>query len=343
MSLASTIGEKPLSSSANTNFKQYLGNTKPKGAAIPAGLQEVLLAVVNTCSDLSHEVAQGALIGVLGSAGSGNVQGEVQQKLDIIANDKLIDGVKDCKALAGLASEEMELPVPVQGTGDYLLLFDPLDGSSNIDVNVSIGTIFSILKKQAPQAPLQTADFLLSGRHQVAAGYVVYGPQTTMALTLGDGVVMFTLNKVTGEFVLINDAVTIAHSTKEFAINMSNMRHWADPVRRYVEECLAGTSGARDKDFNMRWIASMVADVHRVLSRGGVFMYPWDQREPHKPGKLRLMYEANPMSFLVEQAGGASTNGNELIMDLQPTDLHERVSIMLGSKEEIDRLQHYHS
>ncbi|MEI6612282.1 class 1 fructose-bisphosphatase [Polynucleobacter sp.] len=343
MSLASTIGEKPLSSSANTNFKQYLGNTKPKGAAIPAGLQEVLLAVVNTCSDLSHEVAQGALIGLLGSAGSGNVQGEVQQKLDIIANDKLIDGVKDCKALAGLASEEMELPVPVQGTGDYLLLFDPLDGSSNIDVNVSIGTIFSILKKQAPQAPLQTADFLLSGRHQVAAGYVVYGPQTTMALTLGDGVVMFTLNKVTGEFVLINDAVTIAHSTKEFAINMSNMRHWADPVRRYVEECLAGTSGARDKDFNMRWIASMVADVHRVLSRGGVFMYPWDQREPHKPGKLRLMYEANPMSFLVEQAGGASTNGNELIMDLQPTDLHERVSIMLGSKEEIDRLQHYHS
>ena len=343
MSLASTIGEKPLSSSANTNFKQYLGNTKPKGAAIPAGLQEVLLAVVNTCSDLSHEVAQGALIGLLGSAGSGNVQGEVQQKLDIIANDKLIDGVKDCKALAGLASEEMELPVLVQGTGDYLLLFDPLDGSSNIDVNVSIGTIFSILKKQAPQAPLQTADFLLSGRHQVAAGYVVYGPQTTMALTLGDGVVMFTLNKVTGEFVLINDAVTIAHSTKEFAINMSNMRHWADPVRRYVEECLAGTSGARDKDFNMRWIASMVADVHRVLSRGGVFMYPWDQREPLKPGKLRLMYEANPMSFLVEQAGGASTNGNELIMDLQPTDLHERVSIMLGSKEEIDRLQHYHS
>jgi len=343
MSLASTTGEIPLSSSTNTNFKQYLGNTKPKGAAIPAGLQEVLLAVVNTCSDLSHEVAQGALIGLLGSAGSGNVQGEVQQKLDIIANDKLIDGVKDCKALAGLASEEMELPVPVQGTGDYLLLFDPLDGSSNIDVNVSIGTIFSILKKQAPQAPLQTADFLLSGRHQVAAGYVVYGPQTTMALTLGDGVVMFTLNKVTGEFVLINDAVTIAHSTKEFAINMSNMRHWADPVRRYVEECLAGTSGARDKDFNMRWIASMVADVHRVLSRGGVFMYPWDQREPHKPGKLRLMYEANPMSFLVEQAGGASTNGNELIMDLQPTDLHERVSIMLGSKEEIDRLQHYHS
>jgi fructose-1,6-bisphosphatase I len=332
-----------LSSNTHANFKQYLASANPKGVAVPAGLKDLLSAVVNTCSTLSHEVAQGALIGLLGSAGTGNVQGEVQQKLDIIANDLLIEGVKGCKSLAGLASEEMELPVPVQGTGDYLLLFDPLDGSSNIDVNVSIGTIFSILKKQDPQAPLQTADFLLSGRHQVAAGYVVYGPQTTMALTLGDGVVMFTLNKVTGEFLLIKDAVTISHSTKEFAINMSNMRHWADPVRRYVEECLAGEGGAREKDFNMRWIASMVADVHRVLSRGGVFMYPWDQREPHKPGKLRLMYEANPMSFLVEQAGGASTNGSDLIMDLQPTDLHERVSVMLGSKEEIDRLRHYHS
>jgi len=332
-----------LSSGINTNFKQYLVGAKPKGAAISAGLQDLLLAVVNTCSTLSHEVAQGALIGLLGSAGSGNVQGEVQQKLDIIANDQLIDGVKGCKSLAGLASEEMELPLAVQGTGDYLLLFDPLDGSSNIDVNVSIGTIFSILKKQDPSAPLQTSDFLLTGRHQVAAGYVVYGPQTTMALTLGDGVVMFTLNKETGEFLLIKDAVTISPSTKEFAINMSNMRHWADPVRRYVEECLAGTSGARDKDFNMRWIASMVADVHRVLSRGGVFMYPWDKRDPKKAGKLRLMYEANPMSFLVEQAGGASINGTQTIMDLQPTGLHERVSVMLGSKEEIDRLKQYHS
>ena len=332
-----------MSTSNNIHFKQYLASAKPHGTPVPAGLQELLIAVVNTCSTLSHEVAQGALIGLLGSAGTGNVQGEVQQKLDIIANDLLIDGVQACQSLAGLASEEMELPLSVKGTGDYLLLFDPLDGSSNIDVNVSIGTIFSVLQKQDPNAPLQTSDFLLTGRHQVAAGYVVYGPQTTMALTLGDGVVMFTLNKKTGEFLLIKDAVTIAHSTKEFSINMSNMRHWADPVRRYVEECLAGASGTRDKDFNMRWIASMVADVHRVLSRGGVFMYPWDQREPHKPGKLRLMYEANPMSFLVEQAGGASTNGTQQIMDLQPTDLHERVSVMLGSKEEIERLQHYHS
>ena len=331
------------STHSNIQFKHYLETSKVKGSAIPAGLQELLLAVADTCTTLSHEVAQGALIGLLGSAGTGNVQGEVQQKLDIIANDLLIEGVQACKSLAGLASEEMELPVVVQGTGDYLLLFDPLDGSSNIDVNVSIGTIFSILKKQDPTAPLQTADFLLSGRHQVAAGYVVYGPQTTMALTLGDGVVMFTLNKNTGQFVLIKHAVQISPATKEFAINMSNMRHWAEPVRRYVEECLAGVSGERDKDFNMRWIASMVADVHRVLSRGGIFMYPWDQREPYKPGKLRLMYEANPMSFLVEQAGGASTNGEQLIMDLQPSDLHERVSVMLGSKDEIERLQRYHA
>jgi len=329
--------------STHIHLEQYLKTAKPKGETIPAGLQELLMAVANTCNTLSHEVAQGALIGLLGSAGTGNVQGEVQQKLDVIANDLLIEGVQECKALAGLASEEMELPMPVQGTGDYLLLFDPLDGSSNIDVNVSIGTIFSILHKQNPTAPLQNSDFLLSGRHQAAAGYVVYGPQTTMALTLGDGVVMFTLDKTIGQFVLIKDSVEIAHSTKEFAINMSNMRHWAQPVQRYVQECLDGVTGARQKDFNMRWIASMVADVHRVLSRGGVFMYPWDRREPNKPGKLRLMYEANPMSFLVEQAGGASSNGTQVIMDIQPQDLHERVSVMLGSKEEVEKLQSYHA
>lgn len=330
-------------STFNTNFQQYLQTAQVNGVSVPEGLQELLLALANTCSTLSHEVAQGALIGLLGSAGTGNVQGEVQQKLDVIANDLLIAGVQSCQSLAGLASEEMELPLKVQGVGDYLLLFDPLDGSSNIDVNVSIGTIFSILKKQDPAVPLQDGDFLISGRHQVAAGYVVYGPQTTMALTMGDGVVMFTLNKKSDEFVLIKDSVTIAHSTKEFAINMSNMRHWSEPVRRYVEECLAGSAGVRDKDFNMRWIASMVADVHRVMTRGGVFMYPWDQREPGKPGKLRLMYEANPMSFLVEQAGGASTNGSEPILDIQPSDLHERVSIMLGSREEVELIQKYHS
>jgi fructose-1,6-bisphosphatase I len=327
-----------------TSFRQYLGQLQLRGASVPPGLQDLLVALTNTCTTLSDEVAQGALIGILGSAGTGNVQGEVQQKLDVIANDLLIAGVQSCQSLAGIASEEMEDPLPVgKGLGDYLLLFDPLDGSSNIDVNVSIGTIFSILKKPNPNAPLTTADFLQAGRTQVAAGYVVYGPQTTLAISLGEGVDVFTLDAVSGEFLLIKQGVQISESTREFAINMSNMRHWAAPVKRYVDECLAGSGGVRQKDFNMRWIASMVADVHRVLSRGGVFMYPWDQRDPKKPGKLRLMYEANPMGFLVEQAGGAVINGVDTILDLQPQALHERVSVILGSKEEVNLLRQYHA
>jgi fructose-1,6-bisphosphatase I len=327
-----------------TSFAQYISQLQVKGALLPLGLQDLLVALTNTCRTLSDEVAQGALIGILGSAGTGNVQGEVQQKLDVIANDLLIAGVQSCQSLAGIASEEIEDPLPVgKGVGDYLLLFDPLDGSSNIDVNVSIGTIFSILKKPKPNAPLTTADFLQAGRAQVAAGYVVYGPQTTLAISLGEGVDLFTLDAVSGEFLLIKQGVRISESTSEFAINMSNMRHWAAPVKRYVDECLAGSGGIRKKDFNMRWIASMVADVHRVLSRGGVFMYPWDQRDPKKPGKLRLMYEANPMGYLVEQAGGAVINGVDTILDLQPQALHERVSVMLGSKEEVHLLRQYHA
>lgn len=327
-----------------TPFRQYLGQLQLAGASVPPGLQDLLTSLTNTCVTLSDEVAQGALIGILGSAGTGNVQGEVQQKLDVIANDLLIAGVQSCQSLAGIASEEIEDPLPVgKGVGDYLLLFDPLDGSSNIDVNVSIGTIFSILKKPNPNAPLTTADFLQAGRTQVAAGYVVYGPQTTLAISLGEGVDLFTLDAVSGEFLLIKQGVQISESTREFAINMSNMRHWAAPVKRYVDECLAGSGGVRQKDFNMRWIASMVADVHRVLSRGGVFMYPWDQRDPKKPGKLRLMYEANPMGFLVEQAGGVVINGVDTILDLQPQGLHERVSVMLGSKEEVNLLRQYHA
>jgi fructose-1,6-bisphosphatase I len=327
-----------------TPFAQYISQLQVQGAPLPLGLQDLLIALTNTCTTLSNEVAQGALIGILGSAGTGNVQGEVQQKLDVIANDLLIAGVQSCQSLAGIASEEIEDPLPVgKGLGDYLLLFDPLDGSSNIDVNVSIGTIFSVLKKPNPNAPLSTSDFLQPGRTQVAAGYVVYGPQSTLAIRLGEGVDVFTLDAVSGEFLLIKQGVRISESTHEFAINMSNMRHWAAPVKRYVDECLAGSSGIRKKDFNMRWIASMVADVHRVLSRGGVFMYPWDQRDPKKPGKLRLMYEANPMGFLVEQAGGAVINGVDTILDLQPKALHERVSVILGSKEEVNLLRQYHA
>jgi fructose-1,6-bisphosphatase I len=227
--------------------------------------------------------------------------------------------------------------------GEYLLLFDPLDGSSNIDVNVSIGTIFSVLQKSEGNAAVCEQDFLQAGAKQVAAGYCVYGPQTTLVLTVGDGVVMFTLDREQGSFVLTQEHVQVPEDTQEFAINMSNMRHWAAPVKRYVNECLQGQDGVRGKNFNMRWIASMVADVHRILMRGGIFMYPWDQREPNKPGKLRLMYEANPMSWLIEQAGGAATNGQQRILDIQPSQLHERVSVILGSKNEVERVTAYHA
>jgi fructose-1,6-bisphosphatase I len=226
--------------------------------------------------------------------------------------------------------------------GEYLLLFDPLDGSSNIDVNVSIGTIFSVLQKPEGTAGVTEQDFLQPGSRQVAAGYCVYGPQTTLVLTLGYGVAVFTLDREQGSFVLTAENVSIPADTKEFAINMSNMRHWDAPVRRYIDECLAGKEGPRTKDFNMRWIASMVADVHRILTRGGIFLYPWDKREPNKPGKLRLMYEANPMAWLIEQAGGAATNGRQRILDIQPQGLHDRVSVILGSRNEVERVTGYH-
>ncbi len=247
--------------------------------------------------------------------------------------------------LAAMASEEMDTIHVVPNRypqGEYLLLFDPLDGSSNIDVNVSIGTIFSVLRKVGHARGVSEEDFLQPGKQQAAAGYCVYGPQTMLVLTLGDGVVMFTLDRETGSWVLTESGAQISEDTAEFAINMSNLRHWASPVRRYIDECLAGQSGPRGKDFNMRWVASMVADVHRILTRGGVFLYPWDQREPDKPGKLRLMYEANPMAFIVEQAGGSATNGHERILDIVPTKLHERVSVVLGSKNEVQRVTAYH-
>jgi len=327
-----------------TSLTRYLVEKQRTDSAIPAQLQLLLEVVADTCKSISQAVNKGALGDVLGTAGSENVQGEVQKKLDIISNDMLIEANNWGGTLAGMASEEMDEILPIPGEypqGDYLLMFDPLDGSSNIDVNVSIGTIFSVLKKNTEGA-VQESDFLQAGSRQVAAGYCVYGPQTTLVLTVGQGVVMFTLDRELGTFVLTQENVQIPADTKEFAINMSNMRHWDEPVKRYIDECLAGKEGPRGKDFNMRWIASMVADVHRILCRGGVFMYPWDKREPEKAGKLRLMYEANPMSWLVEQAGGASTDGRRRILDIAPDKLHQRVAVVLGSKNEVDRVTQYH-
>ncbi|MDD2926332.1 class 1 fructose-bisphosphatase [Rhodoferax sp.] len=326
------------------SLTRYLVEQQRLEGHIPSQLRLLLEVVARACKRISQSVNKGALGDVMGSAQSENVQGEVQKKLDIIANEVLIEANEWGGHLAAMASEEMEGIYVVPNRypqGEYLLLFDPLDGSSNIDVNVSIGTIFSVLLKPEGTGVSEN-DFLQPGTQQVAAGYCVYGPQTTLVLTVGDGVAMFTLDREQGSFVLTQENVTIPEDTKEFAINMSNMRHWDAPVKRYVDECLAGREGPRGKDFNMRWIASMVADIHRILTRGGVFMYPWDKREPDRPGKLRLMYEANPMSWLVEQAGGAATNGRQRIMTIHPTQLHERVSVFMGSKHEVERVTSYH-
>lgn len=328
------------------SLTRYLIEQERDKKNITPHLRLLLEVMARACKGISHAVNKGALGDVLGSADSENVQGEVQKKLDIIANDVLIEANEWGGHLAAMASEEMQTIHLVPNRyeqGEYLLMFDPLDGSSNIDVNVSIGTIFSVLKKPEGSCEgVSEKDFLQPGDNQVAAGYCVYGPQTTLVLTVGDGVAMFTLDREKGSFVLTQNNMRIPEETKEFSINMSNMRHWDAPVKRYIDECLAGEEGPLGKNYNMRWIASMVADVHRILSRGGVFMYPWDKRNPNKPGKLRLMYEANPMGWLVEQAGGMAINGKERILDVQPTELHERISVMMGSKKEVERLLAYH-
>ena len=336
--------------SKRISLTRYLVEQQRVDGHIPGDLRLLLEVVARACKHISQAVNKGDLGDVLGAATTENVQGEMQKQLDIIANEVLIEANEWGGHLAAMASEEMEGIYVVPNRfpqGEYLLMFDPLDGSSNIDVNVSIGTIFSVLKKgnEDPTTiePVNEQDFLQPGSQQVAAGYCVYGPQTTLVLTVGDGVAMFTLDREQGSFVLTKEHIQIPPDTKEFAINMSNMRHWDEPVKRYIDECLQGKEGPRGKDFNMRWIASMVSDVHRILCRGGVFMYPWDKREPNKPGKLRLMYEANPMGWLVEQAGGAATNGRQRILDIQPTQLHERVSVILGSKNEVERVTSYHS
>ncbi len=330
-----------------TSLTQYLVEKQRHDNALPAELRLLIEIVSRACKTISHAVSKGALGEVLGSLETENVQGEVQKKLDVISNSVLLEANEWGGHLAAMASEEMETIHLIPNRypkGEYLLLFDPLDGSSNIDVNVSIGTIFSVLKAPADASgrEIAEADFLQAGYTQVAAGYALYGPQTMLVLTVGDGVVGFTLDREMGSWVLTHQNITIPADTKEFAINMSNMRHWAPPVKRYIDECLAGKTGTRGQDFNMRWVASMVTDIHRLLMRGGVFMYPWDAREPNKPGKLRLMYEANPMSMLVEQAGGMATNGYERILEVKPSNLHERVSVVIGSKNEVARITQYH-
>jgi fructose-1,6-bisphosphatase I len=300
--------------------------------------------IVTACKKISHLVNRGNLVGVLGSAESENVQGEVQKKLDIITNDIMVNALNWTGNLAGMASEEVDdiISIPAQyPKGKYLALFDPLDGSSNIDVNLAVGTIFSIIRCREGVDPAPE-DFLRKGSEQVCAGFVLYGPSTMMVLTTGHGVNGFTLDQDIGEFILTHPTMRIPEETSEFAINMSNQRFWEPPVQRYIDECLLGIEGPRGKNFNMRWIASLVAEVYRILTRGGVFLYPLDLRDPSKPGKLRIMYEANPMAFIIEQAGGACSTGRERILEIKPTGIHQRVPLILGSKNEVERIAAYH-
>lgn len=327
------------------SLTQYLVEEQRLNNSIPAELRLLIEVVARACKTISHAVGKGALGEVLGSAESENIQGEVQKKLDIISNEILLEANEWGGHLAAMASEEMESIHLIPNRypkGEYLLLFDPLDGSSNIDVNVSIGTIFSVLKAPEGLAVPTEQDFMQAGHLQVAAGYAVYGPQTMLVLTTGNGVNCFTLDREMGSWVLTQKNMQIPLDTQEFAINASNKRHWHAPVTRYVDDMLAGKTGPLGKDYNMRWIASMVADVHRILNRGGIFMYPADAREPDKPGKLRLMYEANPMAMIVEQAGGLATDGKQRMLDIQPSKLHQRVPVFLGSKNEVERVLQYH-
>ncbi len=327
------------------NLVQFIIEEQRAIAGATGDFTGLLSDIVTACKRIAHDVNKGALIGVLGSAGSENIQGETQKKLDVITNEIFIESNQWGGHLAAMASEEMEDVYPIPACypkGKYLLVFDPLDGSSNIDVNISVGTIFSILRAPEGVNNPKAEDFLQPGTKQVCAGYALYGPATMLVITTGNGVNGFTLDRDIGEFMLSHPKMTIPEDTREFAINASNERFWEAPVQRYVRECIAGKTGPRGENFNMRWVASMVAEVHRILTRGGIFMYPKDTKDPKKAGKLRLMYEANPMSFIVEQAGGMSSTGRERIMDVQPSDLHQRVPVILGSKNEVARVVGYH-
>ena len=331
-----------------TTITQFIIEEQRKIEGATGDFTSLLNDIVTACKVISNMVNKGELIGVLGTAGSENVQGETQKKLDILTNEVFLRSNEWAGHLSAMASEEMEdiYEIPSRyPRGKYLLTFDPLDGSSNTDVNVSVGTIFSILRCPGERVCPNRDAFLQPGTQQVAAGYALYGPSTMMVLTTGNGVNGFTLDQDIGEFILTHPDMTIPEDTREFAINASNMRFWEAPVKRYVDECLAGAEGPRGEDFNMRWIASMVAEVHRILTRGGIFMYPIDSKMKAKgtEGKLRLMYEANPMSFIVEQAGGASSTGRERIMEIQPKALHQRVPVILGSKNEVERVVAYHA
>ena len=317
-------------------------NSQLQKDGAPLELILLIRTLLAGCKEISFRVSQGALAGVLGSTLSENVQGETQKKLDVISNQILKDILKESGYVKAISSEEEDDVVACHPDGKYLVSFDPLDGSSNTEINSLIGTIFSI--SHAPQwmEPDDPSAFLQPGTQMVAVGYVLYGPSTMLAMTTGRGTHIYTLDKTHGGFLLTHPNIEVPTETKEFAINASNQRHWEAPMQNYITDLLAGEDGPRGKDYNMRWVAAMVGDIHRVLCRGGIFMYPFDKRNPAKPGKLRLLYEANPMAFLMEQAGGLASTGECRIMEVMPTEIHQRVPVILGSKDEVEACLSYY-
>ena len=320
-----------------TTLAQYL-NTN---ATTPA-LNDVITTVTDVGKTISQLLRKGALADILGEAGNQNVQGEDQKKLDVLANDLLLDALAQNSHCAGVASEELDDATPANVDGSLLVLFDPLDGSSNIDINMAVGTIFSILPYQRQGQVSENSDFLQAGNQQLTAGYLLYGTSTVLALTITNNVVMFSLDPDTNDYVLIEENVTIDADTSEYAINASNYRYWRAPMQQYIDELIAGETGVRGRDFNTRWVAAMVGDVHRILCRGGLFTYPFDTKYANKAGKLRLMYEANPMSLLIERASGGATDAVNRILDIEPIDIHQRVPVVLGSKNEVDYIKELH-
>ena len=318
-----------------------LANYLNAHASNPA-LNDVITTVTDVGKTISQLLRKGALADILGEAGNQNVQGEDQKKLDVLANDLLLDALAKNSHCAGVASEELDDATPANADGSLLVLFDPLDGSSNIDINMAVGTIFSILPYQRQGQISENSDFLQAGNQQLAAGYLLYGTSTVLALTITDNVVMFSLDPDTNDYVLIEENVTIDADTSEYAINASNYRYWRAPMQQYIDELIAGKTGVRGRDFNTRWVAAMVGDVHRILCRGGLFTYPFDTKDANKAGKLRLMYEANPMSLLIERAGGAATDAVNRILDIAPTDIHQRVPVVLGSRNEVEYVKSLH-
>lgn len=318
-----------------------LANYLNADASNPA-LNDVITTVTNVGKTISQLLRKGALADILGEAGNQNVQGEEQKKLDVLANDLLLEALANNAHCAGVASEELDDATPANADGSLLVLFDPLDGSSNIDINMAVGTIFSILPYQRQGQISANSDFLQAGNQQLAAGYLLYGTSTVLALTIADNVVMFSLDPDSNDYVLIEEDVQIDADTSEYAINASNYRYWQAPMQQYIDELIAGKTGVRGRDFNTRWVAAMVGDVHRILCRGGLFTYPFDTKDANKAGKLRLMYEANPMSLLIERASGAATDAMQRILDIEPTDIHQRVPVVLGSKNEVDYVKNLH-